>query len=97
MKRVSARFGIAVSTSGCSHSSEAAISFSAEFLAPDMDIRPSSGPFPRIVSLSMSHGYEPEFGDGKARLRLFPVRLGLSGGIMLFRMPHSFPALKICP
>jgi hypothetical protein len=45
----------------------------------------------------MGHGYEPEFGGGKARDRLILAVVGLSGGILLTRPPHSFPALKICP
>jgi hypothetical protein len=45
----------------------------------------------------MGHGYEPEFGGGKARGRLFAAVLWLSGGILRARLPHSFPALKVCP
>ncbi len=53
MKRVSARFGMEVSTSGCSHSSDAAMQLQGRVLGAGDGMRPSSGPFPRIVSLSM--------------------------------------------
>ncbi len=55
------------------------------------------GPFARIESLSMGHGYGPEFGGDKAWFRLIPAGVGLSGGIAAAIRPHSFPALKICP
>ena len=96
MNRVSARFGIEVSTSGCSHSSDAAISLSAEFLAPEIGMRPSMGPLGRIESLSMGHGYEPDFVRDKAAPRLILAGFRLSGGIRVCRLPGSFAALKVC-
>ena len=95
MNRVSARFGIDVRTSGSSHRSDAAISFSAEFLAPETGIRPSSGPFPRIESLSMTDVYGAESGRHKARNRLFVCGFGLSRAIRRIRRRNGFPALQV--
>ena len=96
MNRVSARFGIEVSTSGSSHRSEAACSFSAEFLAPETGILPSSGPLLRIESLSMRHGYEPDFVRDKAFARLILASIRLSGGIRRLRLARRLPAPEVC-
>ena len=45
----------------------------------------------------MGHGYEPDFVRDKAAPRLILAGFGLSGGILLACLPHSFPALKVCP
>ena len=97
MNRVSARFGMEVSTSGSSHSNEAACSLRAEFLAPETGIFPSSGPLPRIESLSMTNGYGAESARHKARNGLILGPFGLSGGIRAIYAAGRLAAFQIGP
>ena len=67
--RVSAKFGILVSVSGSLVSNVAAMSFNAEFFAPEIGIVPLSVRPPVIFKLSILGFYTRPHGERKAQMR----------------------------
>ena len=87
-----------VSTSGSSHRSDAACSFSAEFLAPEMGIRALKG----AISENRKLVHEARlWGRIRRRQGAVPANPRLPLAFRRYSAPtaspHSFPALKVCP